>query len=75
MCVVKSTVGKVIHPELGAIELARKPSGGDGFIVLSVIPKRGEFVSWWINNIEDLICSGHYTRDLDSAWRDFNDRY
>lgn len=75
MCLKKSTVGKIIHQELGAIELARKPSSNDGFIVLALIPKRREFVTWWMAAAEDLVVSGHYTLELDSAWQDFNDRY
>jgi len=67
-------VGKIIHPELGAIELARKNSSNDGFIVLAVIPKKGEFVTWWISSREDVMVCGHYTLTLKDAFADFNDR-
>lgn len=67
-------VGKIIHPELGAIELARKNSSNDGFIVLAVIPKRGEFVTWWMSSREDVMVTGHYLLTLKDAWEDFNER-
>lgn len=46
---------------------------GKGFIVLCVIPERGEFVTWWMNN-EMQTFNGHYTTELNDSVKEFYTR-
>jgi hypothetical protein len=67
-------VGQIIKNGMGAIELDRKSAWKDeGFIVLCVIPKRREFVTWFLD-VKGHIYSGHYSLSLKDAMEDFGKR-
>lgn len=67
-------VGQVIKNGMGAIELDRKAAWKDhGFVILCVIPKKGEFVTWW-QAPSGSTESGHYFTNLKDALEDFEGR-
>ena len=69
-------VGDVLENGTGAILLAVKKDWKDyGRIVLCLIPKRREFVTWWAP-AEDLskTVGGNYYMSLQGAMEDFNTR-
>ena len=67
-------VGQTIKNGTGAIELDRKAAWKDeGFIILCVIPKKREFVTWYVNG-KGITYSGHYSPLLEDAMEDFGKR-
>ena len=67
-------IGQIIPNKTGAIELDRKAGWKDeGFIILCVIPKKGEFVTWW-QAPNGSTESGHYLTNLKDAMEDFGKR-
>lgn len=67
-------VGQAIKNGMGAIELDRKAAWKDeGFIILCVVPKRREFVTWYQNE-KGATISGHYFPILKDAMEDFGKR-
>lgn len=67
-------VGQTIKNGTGAIELDRKAAWKDeGFIILCVVPKRREFVTWFLD-VKGRTYSGHYFPLLEGALEDFGKR-
>lgn len=67
--------GKVLLDSLGAIVLEYKQDfTKEGFIILCIIPSRGEYVSWWIPDNSLGTIHGHYTHDLHDAVDEFDKR-
>ena len=69
-----ANVGQTIKNGTGAIELDCKAAWkAEGFIILCVVPKRREFVTWFID-VKGHTYSGHYFLSLEDAQEDFGKR-
>ncbi len=67
-------VGQIIENGTGAIELNRKAAWNEeGFIILCVIPKKGEFVIWY-QGPDGPTVSGRYFQTLPDAFSHFTNR-
>ena len=71
---VKPIRGMKLKNKTGAIVLEYKLTQLDkGYIILVIIPRQGEYVTWWMNE-EGNTFHGHYTLDLGDAIEDFKAR-
>jgi len=71
---VKPIRGMRLRNKTGAIVLEYKLTQLDkGYIILAIIPRQGEYVTWWMNE-EGHTFHGHYTLDLGDAIEDFKAR-
>jgi len=76
---MKPLKGTKLKNGTGAIVLAYKVAGyrdswkNEGWIVLCVIPERGEFATWWMNSKGETY-HGHYTTDLETGLNEFKER-
>jgi len=66
--------GTVLLSSLDAIVLEYKPDcTGDGMIILCLIPKRQEFVTWYLTD-EGNTVHGHYFKELGQALYNYHRR-
>lgn len=71
---VKPRRGMELKNETGALILEHKKTQLDeGWIVLCLVPKNGNYVTWWMNP-EGQTFHGHYYLGLEGALEDFKAR-